>query len=258
MHLDDLKRNWNALGTVDPLWAILAYPERLGNRWSPEEFFATGEAQVGAYFTALDELDVAPPGRGRALDFGCGAGRLTQALATRFDRVDGVDVATSMVDLARRHNTHPDRVAFHLNERPDLRALEDGSYDFILSIVVFQHMSNDLKAGYLREFVRVLAPGGVAMFTVPSHADLSPIGILRRLPNPVQNVYRRRRYGYPAVMEFHTYRRRRVERDLGQAGGQVLAVLPDDTAGPPFTSYLYVVTKPEVDHGARQTAEDLS
>jgi hypothetical protein len=44
MHLDDLKRNWNALGTVDPLWAILAYPERLGNRWSPEEFFATGEA----------------------------------------------------------------------------------------------------------------------------------------------------------------------------------------------------------------------
>jgi ubiquinone/menaquinone biosynthesis C-methylase UbiE len=99
----------------------------------------------------------------RALDFGCGAGRLTQALATRFDRVDGVDVATSMVDLARRHNTHPDRVAFHLNERPDLRALEDGSYDFILSIVVFQHMSNDLKAGYLREFVRVLAPGGVAV-----------------------------------------------------------------------------------------------
>jgi hypothetical protein len=43
-------------------------------------------------------------------------------------------------------------------------------------------------------------------------------------------------------MEFHTYRRRRVERDLEQAGGRLLAVLPDDTAGPPFVSHLYVVT----------------
>ncbi len=172
--------------TVDPLWAILAYPDRLGNRWSAEEFFATGEDQVGEYFAALEELDLAPRRRERALDFGCGAGRLTQALAHRFDRVDGVDVATSMVDLARHYNADPERVFFHLNERADLGAFAEGSYDFILSIVVFQHMSNDLKTGYLREFVRVLAPGGVALFTVPSHADLSPVGVLRRLPNSVR------------------------------------------------------------------------
>lgn len=248
MHFDDLKRNWNDLGAVDPLWAILAYPERLGNRWTAEAFFSTGEAQVDAYFAALDTLGVSPGRTESALDFGCGAGRLTRALGRRFTRVDGVDVAASMVEVARRYNTEPDRIVYHLNERPDLGAFDDGTFDFILSIVVFQHMSNELKAAYLREFVRVLAPGGIAMFTVPSHANRSPVGILRRLPNPVQNVYRRRRYGYDAVMEFHTYRRRRVERDLEQAGGRVLAVLPDDTAGPPFVSYVYVVTKPEVDH----------
>ncbi len=247
MHLDDLKRNWNDLGTVDPLWAILAFPDRLGNRWTAEEFFATGETQVGEYLAVLDQLGVGPAHRVRALDFGCGAGRLTQALGHHFERVDGVDVAASMVELARQHNPHPDRITFHLNERPDLGMFDDGCFDAVLSIVVFQHMSNELKAGYLREFVRVLAPGGVAVFTVPSHADLSPVGIVRRLPNPVQNIYRRRKYGYDAVMEFHTYPRRHVERDVELAGGLVLAVLPEGTAGPPFVSYLYVVTRPEVD-----------
>ncbi len=243
MELDDLRRNWDDLGQVDPLWAILAYPDRHGNRWTTDEFFATGERQVGEYFGILDEVAASPAKAERALDFGCGAGRLTRALMHRFEHVDGVDVAASMIDLARRLNPNPDRVRFHLNERPDLRLIEDDSVDFVVSIVVLQHMSNALKAGYLREFVRVLAPGGIAMFTVPSHADLSPVGIVRRLPNPVQNVYRRRKYGYSSVMEFHNFRRRRVEQTIADAGGRVLAVRREHTAGPPFVSYLYVVTK---------------
>ena len=46
-------------------------------------------------------------------------------------------------------------------------------------------------------------------------------------------------------MEFHTFRRAKVEQALRAAGGQVEAVIPEDTAGPPFVSYVYVVTKPE-------------
>ena len=188
---------------------------------------------------------MAPARHVRALDFGCGAGRLTRALAGRFVHADGVDVAPSMIELAQKFHADDPRVAFHLNEKADLGLFADNTFDFLVSIVVFQHMSNDLKAAYLREFVRVLRPGGIAMFTVPSHADLSPIGIVRRLPNPIQNVYRRRRYGYDAVMEFHTFRRAKVEQALRAAGGQVEAVISEDTAGPPFVSYVYVVTKPE-------------
>ncbi|MEO6413737.1 MAG: class I SAM-dependent methyltransferase [Pedococcus sp.] len=245
MELDDLQRNWNDLGGVDPLWAILAYPERKGGRWTPEEFFATGKAQVDEYLNVLDLLGVELPQRSRALDFGCGAGRLTQALSAHFAHADGVDIAESMVTLANTFTTTPEKVAFHLNEAADLRLFADDSFDYLISIVVLQHMNNELKSAYLTEFIRVLRPGGVAMFTVPSHADRTLNGLVRRLPNPIQNIYRRRRYGYRSVMEFHTMRRAKVEAAVVAAGGTVVAAQEEPMAGPPWKSYLYVVTKPE-------------
>lgn len=243
MNLDDLKRNWNELGTVDPLWAILAAPDGKGNRWAVDDFFRTGVTEVDEHFALLERLGVVPA-RSAALDFGCGAGRLTQALSRRFDRVDGVDIAASMIALANDHNPESSTAVFHVNEVADLSLFDDASFDLVLSVVVLQHMNNSLKESYIGEFFRVLRPGGVALFTVPSHADLSLSGLARRMPNAVQNVYRRRRYGYDSVMEFHPMRRRKAEAAIAAAGGTVRAVVDDPMAGPPWRSHLYVVQKP--------------
>lgn len=243
MELDELQRNWDSLGSVDPLWAILAYPEQHQNKWDEEEFFTTGQKAVDEVMSLLERHGHRPRQHERALDFGCGAGRLTRALGSHFDHVDGVDIAASMIELARKKNPSPDRVDFHLNETADLRLFEDATFDLLLSVIVLQHIPNEFKTAYLAEFVRVLRPGGVAVFTVPSHADWSPIGIARRLPNRLQNVYRRRAYGYDSVMEFHTLRRRKVEEVVTAAGGRVLHAEEEPMAGPPFTSYLYVVGK---------------
>ena len=91
---------------------------------------------------------------GRALDFGCGVGRLTRALAAHFDSCDGVDVAASMIDRARELNDNGERVRFHHNDTPDLRLFGDESFDFILALIVLQHMEPELMRGYMREFVR--------------------------------------------------------------------------------------------------------
>jgi len=245
MSLDDLRRNWDGLGKADPLWAILARPERHGGRWRGAEatFFATGRAEVDEVLADLDRLGLRPPRIDRALDFGCGIGRLTQALALHCAAVDGVDVAASMIDLARVHNPFPDRVRYHLNEAADLLLFDDNSFDFVLSIIVLQHIPNPLKHGYLADFIRVLKPGGVAAFTVPSHGDWTLEGIVRRVPNSWQNVYRRRRYGYDSVMEFHPLRRRRVESAIERLGGEVLHVEREYAAGERYTSYMYFVGK---------------
>lgn len=245
MGLRDLQRNWHALGTVDPYWAILAHPQHRGNKWERDEFFATGRDQVREVLAILERVRGMPQRRDVALDFGTGAGRLAIALADTFDRVVGVDIAPSMIELATEVNPAPHRISYVLNERPDLAFAGDASVDFVLSIVVLQHMANGLKTGYLREFLRVLRPGGIAAFTIPSHADHSPVGLLRRLPNPVQNVYRRRRYGYHSVMEMHLMKRRRVEQVLRTAGAEIVHVEEEPMAGPPFTSYLYVIRRPE-------------
>ncbi|MDN5715807.1 MAG: methyltransferase domain-containing protein [Janibacter sp.] len=246
MTLDDLRKNWDGLGRADPFWAILAYPNRLGGGWQghEEDFFASGEDAVNEIMAALRHHSAFPSRTDRALDFGCGAGRLTQALAQHFDHVDGVDVASSMVDLARQHNRRGDNVDYHLNVAPDLGLFPADTFDFLLSIIVLQHIPNALKVRYLTEFVRVLRPGGVAAFTVPSHGDWSIEGAVRRLPNSWQNVYRRRRYGYEDVMEFHPLRRRKVEQLLRRAGADVVHVEQEYMAGPRYTSYLYVIRKP--------------
>jgi SAM-dependent methyltransferase len=241
--LNDLRDNWDDLGRRDPMWAILADPSRRGNRWSPEEFFATGEDQVAEYLSLITSLGVGLQ-RERALDFGCGAGRLTQALGRRFRLVDGVDIAPSMIDLAGRYNTEPDRLRFHVNEEANLRLFDDDTFDLVLSVIVLQHMNNDLKTRYLGEFIRVLRPGGIAVFTVPGHARLSASGMLRLLPNRLLNPSRRRRYGYPSVMEFYPMRRPLVEEAIEAFGATLRAVVEDSLAGPPWESWFYIVQKP--------------
>jgi len=239
--LHNLQENWDKLGSDDPLWAILAAPEQRGNKWDREEFLATGRAHVDEILTSLEEADIAVQ-FGRALDFGCGVGRLTQALGRHFLEADGVDIAPSMIDLAEEMNLHPDRIRFHLNAADELSLFDDDSFDFVLSLIVLQHIENHYKASYLREFVRVLKPGGIAVFTVPSHATWSPKGLIYRLvPNHLLNLYRKRRYGYAGVMELHGMRRTDVEAALVSAGAEVLHVEPEPLLGTDWNSFRYTV-----------------
>jgi 2-polyprenyl-3-methyl-5-hydroxy-6-metoxy-1,4-benzoquinol methylase len=166
VEFEQLKQHWNAFGQLDPLWAILTAPGKRGGGWQLDEFLATGRHEVDVVLNRLEDLGVSVH-RGRALDFGCGVGRLTQALAERFETCDGVDLAASMIEQAQTHNRDPGRVHFHLNHRTDLRLFEDDSFDFVLSLIVLQHMEPLYISAYLREFIRVLRPGGIAFFNVP-------------------------------------------------------------------------------------------
>jgi SAM-dependent methyltransferase len=164
--LESLQRQWEAFGQDDPLWAILASPDKRHGRWTPGEFFATGLAEVR---TTLAQVDALPPSipRRRALDFGCGVGRLSQALGDYFETCDGVDIAPAMIEKARRFNRHGGRCLYHVNAADNLSLFPDDSFDLIYSNVVLQHMPPELFEPYLREFVRVLHPDGLAVFQLP-------------------------------------------------------------------------------------------
>src|SRR5687767_8439812 len=76
-------REWDELAELDPYWAICTAPDKRFGRWDREEFFATGEREVAEVLATAAELGL-PRRHGAALDFGCGLGRLTRALAGRF------------------------------------------------------------------------------------------------------------------------------------------------------------------------------
>jgi SAM-dependent methyltransferase len=155
---DDLARGDDVFG------AIWCYP-RLPNQ-TVEAFLASGEQEIGRALRRGRRRGL-PRRRGDALDFGCGAGRLTQAMAARFERAVGVDVAPAMIEAARRLNRHGDRCTYVLNEAPSLASFEDAGFDFVYSNVVLQHMPPALGRVYVAELARVLKPGGLLVFQVP-------------------------------------------------------------------------------------------
>jgi len=158
---------WDRAARVDPMWAVLSDPAKRGRRWRAAEFFATGRREISLLLFELSRLGH-PPRTDAALDFGCGLGRLSQALGATFSRVVGIDVSPTMIDLATRLNQFPSRVSYLLNDRPDLTRIESGSIDLVYSDIVLQHIPPDESRGYLAEFIRVLRPGGIAVFQLPS------------------------------------------------------------------------------------------
>jgi ubiquinone/menaquinone biosynthesis C-methylase UbiE len=229
---------WEKLASTDPLWAILTDPARKNGGWDIEEFFATGEGEVAMIMAAADRLDL-PTGRSAALDFGCGVGRLTQALARHFDRVTGVDLAPSMIEQARTHNRHPDRCSYLLNGKDNLALLRDDSFDLVVSIITLQHMRPRYIRRYLREFVRVLRPGGLLVFQLPDSYRRRDV----RLTSSVFSFVTRRVLRVPTVMEMYGIRRSRVERLLEERGARVLQIEEDLAAGEYWLGYRYFVTK---------------
>jgi SAM-dependent methyltransferase len=163
--LDELQRTWDALGREDPMGVILDYPLRLG-RWEREEFFATGEREIDAVLRRAERFGV-PRRRERALDFGCGVGRLTQAMCGSFAEADGVDIAPSMVEAAQKLNRHGERCRYHLSASSAL-PFDDRAFDFVYSNITLQHMPPALASTYVFQLGRVLGEDGLLAFQLPS------------------------------------------------------------------------------------------
>jgi 2-polyprenyl-3-methyl-5-hydroxy-6-metoxy-1,4-benzoquinol methylase len=213
------------LGRDDPLYAALSCNDLRGNRWDPVAFFENGRQEIRdvVAYVAARGLHLR---RDRALDFGCAVGRLTQALADHFQEVVGIDIARSMVERAREFNTHGDRVTYVANTAADLALFESESFDFVYSNKVLQHIPPEHQLGYMSEFVRVLRPGGVAVFQTRN----GPLVRRRSLRALLYTLNRRhfRRFaqrirGRPAY-EMHFVARASVAAAIGNAGGRIIDI----------------------------------
>lgn len=171
------RQDWEALTAMDTCWSILAAPGRKKGNWDLEEFFHTGEAEIGRVMRVARELG-APAGRAAALDFGCGVGRLTRALGRHFDDCCGVDISEKMIIQARQMNRGVAGCRFKLNLKSDLEDFADGSFDMIYTSIVLQHIpGKDVIKTYIAEFIRTLRHDGLLVFQLPSH--ISPDRRLR-------------------------------------------------------------------------------
>ena len=247
MHLGSLRRHWDEYGRSDPLWAILTAPDKKGNRWSIDEFLQTGRDEIDVLIAYLDARGLTHRRR-RALDFGCGAGRLTHALAHYFDEVIGVDIAASMIDVATQLHASKPNIEFRVNTSNRLESVASDSIDLVYTLLVLQHIPPRYVREYLAEFVRVLTPGGVLVFQLPS-GDALPVkveghGLKRLLPRRAISVIRAvRRWREFPRMESHGLPRREVEQLLADLGAPVVDVMDDHAHGPDTPGFRYCAVK---------------
>ena len=229
--LNRVRHQWTALGERDPLWAILSETDKKDGGWSHAAFFQTGVEEISEVLRTARSLSSVR--YGLALDFGCGVGRLSQALATHFERVVGVDIAESMIRSAVELNRFPDRCEYIHNVAADLSILPEGSADLIYSSITLQHVVPALARCYIREFFRVARPGGLVIFQLPSRPRSVVWHAIKSVaPVSVANLIWRLRTGSPEAMETYSTPENKVIKFIEESGGAVLRV-EDNQNGPP-------------------------
>ena len=250
--LNRFGRSWDLLGRRNPYGAILTGSDGSIPEWNLAEFLATGQGDARRFMNDLERLapDVS---RARALDFGCGVGRVTRALSEYFDDVVGVDVAPSMISKARHLNANIPKLSFVVNRASHLRQFRSGTFDVVYCRLVLQHMRPRFVRRYIPEFIRLLAPGGVVMFQLPGgtqvmdseeafcNAPVTGSWLKTHAPTSLVRAYRRLKfrmivdYGVleTADPRMHVFAMslEDVTRLIRKAGGAVLAVQPDQSHG---------------------------
>jgi len=99
------------------------------------------------------------------LDFGCGVGRQLLHMTRKCPRAKyfACDVDSTLVTFILRHYPMVDT---HVNKFiPPLR-YSDGSMNLIYSVSTFSHFDLETQQLWLREFFRILRPGGLALLTI--------------------------------------------------------------------------------------------
>ncbi len=243
MDFDQVRRDWTTLGARDPLWAVSVAPDKRGGRWDVDEFLAQGRRDVDRAREWLAALGL-PTRWERVLDFGCGAGRLSQALAAFSDEVVGVDVSVPMLETARALDRSDGTCRFVLNEAPDLHVFPSGSFDFVYSELVLQHLPRRVIAGYLAEFVRVLRPGAVALVQCTTRPLWTVKGLVWRVaPRPVVRLAQRALLGYPAPMLMTAVPAARLRSVVREHGGEVVDTATTREPATHWVSSRYVIRK---------------
>lgn len=163
-----MRADWNQRAEEDANYYVA-----FGRRDQPEqEFFASSADQVRAFETELRRKPAAFWKTQRALEIGCGPGRLLRPLRRHFREIHGLDISDEMIRRARSNFRDSPNVHLHLTRDSSLSAFRDESFSFVYSYAVFQHIPNaEVIHNYLHDAVRVLAPGGLFVFQINGLPD---------------------------------------------------------------------------------------
>lgn len=218
--LAHIAAEWRKYGAEAPHWSVLT-----GDEFKPEnidenieEFYATGRRHVEVMLNPLSRSHIPVDRFSRVMDFGCGLGRLTLAIAPIADEIIGVDISPPHIELARMRAGPGSNARFvSIDTVEEIAGL--GSFELIISFIVLQHNPPPVMAAILKRLLSCLARKGCILIQIPTYIDGYSFRVEDYLVNP------------NAGIAANPLPQHEIFRIFADAGCDILEVRQDDFLG---------------------------
>lgn len=131
----------------------------------------------------------------RAVDFGCGIGRITHWIARKIECVIGIDITLGMLDKAKNKIEHKN--IYFINYDGERIPIRSGSIDLVISVYVLQHIvSIDDLNKIISEMKRILTDNGQVCIIEQVSKSPKAYGmpydfVNQRLPKEYETLFRK-------------------------------------------------------------------
>jgi 2-polyprenyl-3-methyl-5-hydroxy-6-metoxy-1,4-benzoquinol methylase len=231
-------KDWKAWGKENPYFGVISDPKYIDSNLNDErlrEFFVSGERHVYHVMNVVREAYRDGFRPSKALDYGCGVGRLVIPFARCCESVIGVDIAPGMLEQAQANCQKFGIENAKLIGVEEMKSIAPGTIDFIHSVIVFQHIPTERGEQILKELIALLTEGGFGAihfnFSDSGRSTLQRwIAILRRrltLAHRFLNLLQGRRFTTP-LMQMNSYSMNRIfDVFIRESCGNLRAELSD-------------------------------
>ena len=114
--------------------------------------------------------------KGLVLEIGCGTGLFTKELAATDNAIVAIDISDALIKKAKEH-VHAQNVEFVVGNAYQSK-FQPNTFDFVVGSSSLHHLEVDAA---LKEFSRILKPGGGIMFTEPNMMN-PQIALIKNIP----------------------------------------------------------------------------
>jgi SAM-dependent methyltransferase len=152
---------WEKFGRDEPYFGVLADERFTAGKIEEnlDEFFASGRSSI-SHILKRYEAHFGERRRDRALDHGCGVGRLTLPLTREYSEVVALDVSGSMLSEARSNAGGCGVMNAKFALADDQLSNAPGEFDFVNSYMVLQHIRVRRGISILSKLIEKVRPGG--------------------------------------------------------------------------------------------------
>jgi 2-polyprenyl-3-methyl-5-hydroxy-6-metoxy-1,4-benzoquinol methylase len=230
--MNDAKNLWEEIAASEAYFGVSTFEKYRSaelDEATKREFFESGREHVDLIFRELEDA-FGPIGRStKALDYGCGVGRVLLPLAERCGSVVGVDISSRMIDEARKNLTAAGLGSFELRRSEDFLDADGGEFDLVHSYIVLQHIEPQIGYGIVEKILNSLKRGGIGMIHV-THTDNAPIftRLRSRIYRDLHFIHKAIRRGNRPFIPMYSYDMSRITEIFERDGCSIRRSVPTD------------------------------